>query len=133
MTRIELYGSADACAIAKRMIHELFDKAVEAKREKHVAQREREKERKADNRRLYHLRHARDYEARRSMRARARGRSVTRRRADAAAALPPSPRAQLLGVPVGTKKDELKKAFRKVRPAHAAACALCALRFAHKR
>ena len=64
VTRIELYGSAEACAIAKRMIGELFDKAAEAKKDQHAAQRDREKERKAENRRLYHLRHMRDYEVR---------------------------------------------------------------------
>ena len=52
------------------------------KRDKHVAQRDKEKERKAENRRLYHLRHMRDYE--------------------------------LLGVPLGTKKDDIKKAYRKL-------------------
>jgi hypothetical protein len=91
-TRVELYGSADACATAKRMIHELFDKAAEAKRDQHAAQRDKERDRKAENKRLYHLRHARDYE--------------------------------LLGVPMGTKKDDLKKAFKKARKAlsHLASC-----------
>ena len=81
-SRIELYGSEEACAIAKRMINEVFEKAAEVKRDKHVAQRDKEKERKAENRRLYHLRHMRDYE--------------------------------LLGVPLGTKKDDIKKAYRKL-------------------
>ncbi len=81
-TKIELYGSDEACAIAKRMIGEVFEKAAEVKRDKHVAQRDKEKERKAENRRLYHLRHMRDYE--------------------------------LLGVPLGTKKDDIKKAYRKL-------------------
>ena len=64
------------------MINEVFEKAAEVKRDKHVAQRDKEKERKAENRRLYHLRHMRDYE--------------------------------LLGVPLGTKKDDIKKAYRKL-------------------
>ena len=64
------------------MINEVFEKAAEVKRNKHVAQRDKEKERKAENRRLYHLRHMRDYE--------------------------------LLGVPLGTKKDDIKKAYRKL-------------------
>ena len=81
-SRVALYGSEEACAIAKRLINELFEKAAEVKREKHVAQRDKEKERKAENRRLYHLRHMRDYE--------------------------------LLGVPLGTKKDDIKKAYRKL-------------------
>ena len=81
-TKIELYGSDEACAIAKRMINEVFEKAAEVKRDKHVAQRDKEKERKAENRRLYHLRHMRDYE--------------------------------LLGVALGTKKDDIKKAYRKL-------------------
>ena len=64
------------------MINEVFEKAAEVKREKHVVQRDKEKERKAENRRLYHLRHMRDYE--------------------------------LLGVPLGTTKDDIKKAYRKL-------------------
>jgi hypothetical protein len=67
------------------MIGELFDKAAEAKRDQHASQREKERDRKAENKRLYHLRHSRDYE--------------------------------LLGVPMGTKKDDLKKAFKKARHA----------------
>ena len=61
-TTFMLFGSAEAREAAKRMIHELFDKAAEAK----ARQRQDEKDYKAKKReraRLeYHLRHKRDYD-----------------------------------------------------------------------
>ena len=61
-TTFMLFGSAEAREAAKRMIHELFDKAAEAK----ARQRQDEKDHKAKKReraRLeYHLRHKRDYD-----------------------------------------------------------------------
>ena len=61
-TTFMLFGSPEAREAAKRMIHELFDKAAEAK----ARQRQDEKDYKAKKReraRLeYHLRHKRDYD-----------------------------------------------------------------------
>jgi len=81
-TSVALYGSAGACALALRLIEELFAKAAEARREAHSSQRDKEKERRAGNRKLYALRHAADY--------------------------------HLLGVPVGSSKEDVKKAYRKL-------------------
>ena len=62
VTVFMLFGDADARAVAKRMIHELFDKAADAK----VKQRQDEKDYKAKKRerarREYHLRHKKDYD-----------------------------------------------------------------------
>lgn len=48
--------------MAKRLIEELFQRAVEEKRERRGEDRERKKEQRARERRMYHLRHAADYE-----------------------------------------------------------------------
>tara|TARA_B100000482_G_scaffold189217_1_gene170321 strand:- start:593 stop:1105 length:513 start_codon:yes stop_codon:yes gene_type:complete len=62
VTVFMLFGDADARAVAKRMIHELFDKAADAK----AKQRQDEKDYKAKKRerarREYHLRHKKDYD-----------------------------------------------------------------------
>jgi hypothetical protein len=62
VTVFMLFGDADARAVAKRMIHELFDKAANAK----FKQRQDEKDYKAKKRerarREYHLRHKKDYD-----------------------------------------------------------------------
>ena len=62
VTVFMLFGDADARSVAKRMIHELFDKAADAK----VKQRQDEKDYKAKKRerarREYHLRHKKDYD-----------------------------------------------------------------------
>jgi hypothetical protein len=62
MTTIQLFGDAKAIEAAVRMI----DEAVEARAQK-AKQRQKEYERKRDakrrERQMYHMRHARDYEA----------------------------------------------------------------------
>jgi hypothetical protein len=62
VTVFMLFGDADARSVAKRMIHELFDKAADAK----AKQRQDEKDYKAKKRerarREYHLRHKKDYD-----------------------------------------------------------------------
>jgi len=82
LTRIALYGSVEACEAAKLLIEEVLAKGAEARRQAHANAREREKERKESNRRLFALRHAADY--------------------------------RVLGCEPGAKKEELKKAFRKL-------------------
>jgi len=62
MTKIMINGSEEARMMAKRLIEELFQRAVEEKRERRGEDRERKKEQRARERRMYHLRHAADYE-----------------------------------------------------------------------
>ena len=62
MTKISLNGSEAQRESAKRLIAELFERASEEKRERRMEDRERLKEKRARERRLYHLRHAADYE-----------------------------------------------------------------------
>jgi hypothetical protein len=61
-TKIMINGTEEARMMAKRLIAELFQRAVEEKRERRVEDRERQKDKRARERRLYHLRHAADYE-----------------------------------------------------------------------
>jgi hypothetical protein len=62
MTKISLNGSETQRANAKQLIAELFERAAEEKRERRMEDRERLKDKRARERRLYHLRHAADYE-----------------------------------------------------------------------
>ena len=62
MTIFMLFGSEDERAQAKRMIHELFDKAEAEKREKREKDREWQKKKRERERQMYHLRHRADYE-----------------------------------------------------------------------
>lgn len=62
VTKIMINGSEEARETAKRLIAELFQRAVEEKRERRSEDRERQKQKRARAKRLYHLRHAADYE-----------------------------------------------------------------------
>jgi len=79
-TTIEFFGAPDEVEKAKKLIEEVFAQAEVAKKEQKVAEAEWKKKKKQRERHLYHLRHARDYEA--------------------------------LGVPLGTPKIDVKKAYR---------------------
>lgn len=62
MTTFMLFGSEEERAAAKRMIHELFDRAEAEKREKREKDREWQKKKKERERQMYHLRHKADYD-----------------------------------------------------------------------
>lgn len=62
MTTFMLFGSEEERATAKRMIHELFDRAEAEKREKREKDREWQKKKKERERQMYHLRHKADYD-----------------------------------------------------------------------
>ena len=62
VTKIMINGSEESRETAKRLIAELFQRAVDEKRERRAEDRERQKQKRARARRLYHLRHAADYE-----------------------------------------------------------------------
>jgi len=63
-TVIEIFGGEAEVAKAKAMIQEVFDKAVEAKKEQREKEKEWKQKKKDRDRHLYHLRHAKDYEVR---------------------------------------------------------------------
>jgi len=62
MTKIMINGSGDARLMAKKLIEELFERAAEEKRERRIEDREKLKAKRARERRMFHLRHAADYE-----------------------------------------------------------------------
>jgi hypothetical protein len=62
VTKIMINGSEEARETVKLLIAELFHRAVEEKRERRSEDRERQKQKRARAKRLYHLRHAADYE-----------------------------------------------------------------------
>lgn len=62
MTTFMLFGSEEERAMAKRMIHELFDRAEAEKREKREKDREWQKKKRERERQMYHLRHKADYD-----------------------------------------------------------------------
>jgi hypothetical protein len=61
-TKIMINGTPEAREACKRMITELFERAAQERRDRRADDRERLKEKRARDRRLYHLRHAADYE-----------------------------------------------------------------------
>lgn len=61
-TKIMINGTPEAREACKRMISELFERAAQERRDRRADDRERLKEKRARDRRLYHLRHAADYE-----------------------------------------------------------------------
>jgi len=61
-TKIMINGTPESRDACKRMITELFERAAQERRDRRADDRERLKEKRARDRRLYHLRHAADYE-----------------------------------------------------------------------
>mmetsp|Transcript_41176 Transcript_41176/g.65979 ORF Transcript_41176/g.65979 Transcript_41176/m.65979 type:complete len:188 (-) Transcript_41176:41-604(-) len=62
MTTFMLFGSEEERTVAKRMIHDLFDRAEAEKKEKREKDREWQKKKKERERQIYHLRHRADYD-----------------------------------------------------------------------
>eukprot|EP00884_Botryococcus_braunii_P012232 jgi/Botrbrau1/21009/Bobra.0144s0025.1 len=81
MTTVQLFGDEKQCETAQRMIEEAIENKEQKQKQRHK-EYERKRDQKARDRQLYHLRHARDYEA--------------------------------LGVPMGSSKADVKKAYREL-------------------
>ncbi|XP_022840462.1 DnaJ domain, partial [Ostreococcus tauri] len=62
MTKIMINGTREARELAKELIEELFARAAEARRQRRADDRERQRDKRARERRVYHLRHAADFE-----------------------------------------------------------------------
>ncbi|EIE20889.1 DnaJ-domain-containing protein [Coccomyxa subellipsoidea C-169] len=61
MTKVMIFGNANQCEIAQRMIEEAIDNK-EQKAKQRQKEYEKKRDAKARDRQLYHMRHTRDYE-----------------------------------------------------------------------